>query len=263
MSEETPKPRKAARKTTQRKSASKNAGKKQVKDADEGELNGGESLPVTEVKEEVEIAASVAPIEPIEPSEPARAVREPKEGVRDARSREKIEEENEISEPLVPIDRDHSRDERRAERGPNSGQRDGGERSQGDQDDRRGRKRVRGRGPGQDSRQGQDPRPQGQGNPQESRQGQGKEPRPSEIRKEKVRPEVDHKEVAEKAWKIYLSEVTEEGLVLLDDLRLREFARGSFHAARLFLEEKARFAPSKSGHPKDRKPRRDEEDDKE
>jgi hypothetical protein len=34
--------------------------------------------------------------------------------------------------------------------------------------------------------------------------------------------------------------VTEEGLALLDDNGLRDYARSSFNAARLFLEEKER-----------------------
>ena len=37
-----------------------------------------------------------------------------------------------------------------------------------------------------------------------------------------------------------MSEVTEEGLALLDDRGLREYARSSLNAARIFLEEEAR-----------------------
>lgn len=53
----------------------------------------------------------------------------------------------------------------------------------------------------------------------------------------KHRPPVDGKDLKKKAWKIYLSEVTEEGLALLDDQALRAYARGSFNAARIYLEE--------------------------
>ena len=49
----------------------------------------------------------------------------------------------------------------------------------------------------------------------------------------------DH--LRKKAWKIYESEVTEEGLALLDDSGLREYARSSFNAARIFLEEEGRI----------------------
>jgi len=55
------------------------------------------------------------------------------------------------------------------------------------------------------------------------------------------RVEVDHDQLRKKAWKIFQSEVTEEGLALLDDKGLREYARSSFNAARLFLEEEGRL----------------------
>lgn len=53
----------------------------------------------------------------------------------------------------------------------------------------------------------------------------------------KPRPPVDGMDLKKKAWKIFLSEVTEEGLALLDDQALRAYARGSFNAARIYLEE--------------------------
>ena len=87
------------------------------------------------------------------------------------------------------------------------------ESSRGDDDqDGRGRGRNRGRG-------------RGRGRSDDAPQNQ------------KPRTPIDEEQLKKKAWKIYLSEVTEEGLALLDDNGLRTFARGSFQAARVFLEE--------------------------
>ncbi|MFT6181470.1 MAG: hypothetical protein ACJAQT_001865 [Akkermansiaceae bacterium] len=65
--------------------------------------------------------------------------------------------------------------------------------------------------------------------------------------------------MTKKAWEIFESEVTEEGLALLDDNGLRDYARSSFNAARLFLEEKGRVV----GHDKKKKKeeKKDRDDD--
>lgn len=49
--------------------------------------------------------------------------------------------------------------------------------------------------------------------------------------------DVDQDRLRDMAWKIYKSEVCEEGLALLDPRSMREYARSSFRAARVFLEE--------------------------
>lgn len=54
------------------------------------------------------------------------------------------------------------------------------------------------------------------------------------------RPKLDGDEVAKKAWKIFLSEVGEEGLALIDDHDAREISRRCFRLAEIFLEEAAR-----------------------
>jgi hypothetical protein len=54
------------------------------------------------------------------------------------------------------------------------------------------------------------------------------------------RPSLDADEVAKHAWKIYLSEVSEEGLALIGDNDARDLTRRSFRLAEIFLEEKAR-----------------------
>ncbi len=54
------------------------------------------------------------------------------------------------------------------------------------------------------------------------------------------RVNLDPDEVARKAWKIYLAEVSEDGLALIGDNEARELSRRSFRIAEVFLEEQAR-----------------------
>jgi hypothetical protein len=54
------------------------------------------------------------------------------------------------------------------------------------------------------------------------------------------RPKLDYDEVARKAWKIFLAEVSEEGLALIGDNDARELSRRSFRLAEVFVEEAAR-----------------------
>jgi hypothetical protein len=54
------------------------------------------------------------------------------------------------------------------------------------------------------------------------------------------RPKLDPEQVAQKAWKIFQSEVGEEGLALIDDHDAREISRRCFRLAEIFLEEAAR-----------------------
>jgi hypothetical protein len=57
------------------------------------------------------------------------------------------------------------------------------------------------------------------------------------------RPKLDPEQVAKKAWKIFQSEVGEEGLALIDDHDAREISRRCFRLAEIFLEEAARRSP--------------------
>jgi len=50
----------------------------------------------------------------------------------------------------------------------------------------------------------------------------------------------DSDELAEKAWKIYLAEISEEGIALINDQDARDIAKRCFRLARLFLDEKSR-----------------------
>ena len=53
-------------------------------------------------------------------------------------------------------------------------------------------------------------------------------------------PAIDPEELVRRAWKIYLGEVTEEGLALMDDRTAAEASRRAFRVAELFLTEAAR-----------------------
>lgn len=57
-------------------------------------------------------------------------------------------------------------------------------------------------------------------------------------------PQVDKEELVRRAWKIYLGEVTEDGLALMDDRTAAEAARRSFRVAEIFLIEAARHRPA-------------------
>lgn len=54
------------------------------------------------------------------------------------------------------------------------------------------------------------------------------------------RRKLDAEKVAKKAWKIYLAEVSEEGVALIGDNDARELARRCFRLAEVFLEEEDR-----------------------
>jgi hypothetical protein len=54
------------------------------------------------------------------------------------------------------------------------------------------------------------------------------------------RPRVDADQLAKFAWKIYLAEVSEEGVALIGDSDARELSRRCFKLAEIFLEEQAR-----------------------
>lgn len=63
--------------------------------------------------------------------------------------------------------------------------------------------------------------------------------------------EVDVKLVAKRAWKIYIGEVNEDGVALIDDRAAREIAKRSFKIAEIFTEEEER----KKSHQKQQKQR--------
>lgn len=54
------------------------------------------------------------------------------------------------------------------------------------------------------------------------------------------RPKLDAELLAKFAWKIYLSEVSEEGVALIGDNDAKELSRRCFRLAEIFMEEQAR-----------------------
>ena len=59
-------------------------------------------------------------------------------------------------------------------------------------------------------------------------------------RQHQPRTKVDPEILARKAWKIFLAEVSEEGVALIGDQDARELARRCFRLAETFLEEQTR-----------------------
>lgn len=247
MSEETPPAKKAARKSVRKKSATKRAPRKSAKSESE---NSDGQLPL-------EASSGAAPPEASpqgeaqEDAKPARSGREPRSGVRDAR-RETAGDPipAEISEKLVPDDEGEKAPQEKPRQNNRKESRESSDEPQKDQRDQRDHK--------DQGKQDQNER-RGRGRGRGGRDRDRERERP-EKREPKARVSVNSKDLAKKAWKIFESEVTEEGLALLDDNGLRDYARSSFNAARLFLEEKGRVV-GRSKPPKGEKDKHDKNDD--
>ena len=61
-------------------------------------------------------------------------------------------------------------------------------------------------------------------------------PRPAR----EARPKLDPESVAKLAWKIYLAEVSEEGVALIGDSDAKELSHRCFRLAEIFMEEQSR-----------------------
>jgi len=189
------------KKKTVRKSARKKTAKKATStDSVAEESTQEQTLPLVSVNDSP-IPESQDPSK--KEDQERRPSREPKKGVRDRR-REPRQDDEDRDGGNQESNQSEQAGDAPAARDSNSG---------GDDQDGRGRGKGRGRG--------------GRG-----RRGDESQP--------KARTPIDEDQLQKKAWEIYLSEVTEEGLALLDDNGLRSFARGSFQAARVFLEEEQR-----------------------
>jgi hypothetical protein len=124
------------------------------------------------------------------------------------------------------------------------------------QDSKRKRRRRKGKGQGQSSN-GQGQGPHGQSgiapvveethavaDPALATVGDGPRPqRPPHnppSGQPRQRPKIDPETLGNKAWKIYLAEVSEEGVALIGDQDARELARRCFRLAEIFIEEQTR-----------------------
>jgi hypothetical protein len=75
------------------------------------------------------------------------------------------------------------------------------------------------------------------GEAQEPPAAQTQQPRPQH---QAPRPKLDPELVAKFAWKIYLAEVSEEGVALIGDTEAKELSRRCFRLAEIFMEEQGR-----------------------
>lgn len=77
--------------------------------------------------------------------------------------------------------------------------------------------------------------------------------------------QLDGKKVAARAWKMFLAEVSEEGLALMDDQTAREAARRAFRCAEFFMMEEVRRKQMQKGAPQqqEKAPSTEEERDSE
>ena len=69
---------------------------------------------------------------------------------------------------------------------------------------------------------------------------------PQQARQPISRTKLDPEALTSKAWKIFLAEVSEEGVALIGDQDARELARRCFRLAEIFFEEQGRRVPNAS-----------------
>ncbi len=113
------------------------------------------------------------------------------------------------------------------------------------------RKRRRRKGKGQSGNaQGASGREESQGSNDGAESQPGELPKPLRApqpppapRQQASRVKIDPETLARKAWKIFLAEVSEEGVALIGDQDARELARRCFRLAELFIEEQSRHFP--------------------
>ena len=123
--------------------------------------------------------------------------------------------------------------------------------SQNSENPKRKRRRKKGKGGGSQNPQGQaEPESNGAVNGGEASESHapsnhGQQPQPSQPQAQRPpqgpRPnKLDTELLAKFAWKIYLSEVSEEGVALVGDNDAKELARRCFRLAEIFMEEQSR-----------------------
>lgn len=103
-------------------------------------------------------------------------------------------------------------------------------------DPKRKNRRRRGKGKSKDEQVLADTKAEPQ-QEQQDRQPQ-RAPNPPQIQKPRHKP--DPEKLAKNAWKIFLAEVSEEGVALIGDNDARELARRCFRLSEIFLEEEDR-----------------------
>ncbi|MES2657437.1 MAG: hypothetical protein V4689_02405 [Verrucomicrobiota bacterium] len=77
--------------------------------------------------------------------------------------------------------------------------------------------------------------------PAEAPREQGPRPNPQPQQpQQQPRPKIDPEHLAKMAWKIYLAEVSEEGVALIGDNDAKDLSRRCFRLAEIFIEEQSR-----------------------
>lgn len=111
------------------------------------------------------------------------------------------------------------------------------------------RKRRRRKGKGQSSSapnaggpQNDDFQPSAASEPKsaEAPREQGPRPNPQPQQSQPSRAKIDPELLAKMAWKIYLAEVSEEGVALIGDNDAKDLSRRCFRLAEIFIEEQSR-----------------------
>lgn len=69
---------------------------------------------------------------------------------------------------------------------------------------------------------------------------QGPRPNPQPQQPQPLRVKIDPEHLAKMAWKIYLAEVSEEGVALIGDNDAKDLSRRCFRLAEIFIEEQSR-----------------------
>ena len=102
---------------------------------------------------------------------------------------------------------------------------------------KRKRRRRKGKGSGANSNpQGEEFHPSAEG----IQESHGSGNRPPQSQNNSRPPALDADAVSTKAWKIFLAEVSEEGVALINDQDARDLARRCFRLSEIFLEERTR-----------------------
>jgi hypothetical protein len=109
--------------------------------------------------------------------------------------------------------------------------------SSGTPQDRPKKKRRRKKGKG-----GQSPTPPSDDVPSTTKDSPSdpSPPRPSQSSKSHERSSIDPQLLAKRAWRIFLAEVSEEGVALIGDNDAKDLARRCFRLAEIFIEEQSR-----------------------
>jgi len=109
--------------------------------------------------------------------------------------------------------------------------------SAGNQQDRPKKKRRRKKGKGGQTKNPQADEAQ---SPLENPAADPSPSRPPQPSKAQERSSIDPQLLAKRAWKIYLAEVSEEGVALIGDNDAKDLARRCFRLAEIFIEEQSR-----------------------